>query len=165
MKTLTDITQYTEYVEKLNAMFDTEDDDDDIDVEEEPLNTYTKENFLADVYISEKQYDTLEGLLKKKLNVILQGAPGVGKTYAAKRLAYSMIRNVFSLSNSIKAIPMRISLRVSARQVRERTLRLRRAHFTTSAKKRPTIKKTSISLSLMKSTVVISARFSASCLC
>lgn len=91
MKTLTDITQYTEYVEKLNAMFDTEDDDDDIEVDETPLNTYTKENFLADVYISEKQYDTLEGLLRKKLNVILQGAPGVGKTYAAKRLAYSMM--------------------------------------------------------------------------
>ena len=91
MKTLTDITQYTEYVEKLNAMFDTEDDDDDIEVDETPLNTYTKENFLADVYISEKQYDTLVGLLRKKLNVILQGAPGVGKTYAAKRLAYSMM--------------------------------------------------------------------------
>ena len=91
MKTLTDITQYTEYVETLNAMFDTEDDDDDIEVDETPLNTYTKENFLADVYISEKQYDTLEGLLRKKLNVILQGAPGVGKTYAAKRLAYSMM--------------------------------------------------------------------------
>lgn len=90
MKTLTDITQYTEYVEKLNAMFDTE-DDDDIEVDETPLNTYTKEDFLADVYISEKQYDTLEGLLRKKLNVILQGAPGVGKTYAAKRLAYSMM--------------------------------------------------------------------------
>lgn len=91
MKTLTDITQYTEYVETLNAMFDTEDDDDDIEVDETPLNTYTKENFLEDVYISEKQYDTLEGLLLKKLNVILQGAPGVGKTYAAKRLAYSMM--------------------------------------------------------------------------
>ena len=73
MKTLTDITQYTEYVEKLNAMFD------------------TKEDFLADVYINEKQYDTLVGLLRKKRNVILQGAPGVGKTYAAKRLAYSMM--------------------------------------------------------------------------
>lgn len=91
MKTLTDITQYTEYVEKLNAMFDTEDDDDDIDVDETPLNTYTKEDFLADVYINEKQYDTLVGLLRKKRNVILQGAPGVGKTYAAKRLAYSMM--------------------------------------------------------------------------
>ena len=91
MKTLTDITQYTEYVETLNALFDTEDDDDDIEVDETPLNTYTKENFLADVYISEKQYNTLEGLLRKKRNVILQGAPGVGKTYAAKRLAYSMM--------------------------------------------------------------------------
>ena len=91
MKTLTDITQYTEYVEKLNAMFDTEDDNDDIDVDETPLNTYTKEDFLADVYINEKQYDTLVGLLRKKRNVILQGAPGVGKTYAAKRLAYSMM--------------------------------------------------------------------------
>ena len=91
MKTLTDITQYTEYVEKLNAMFDTEDDDDDIEVDETPLNTYTKEDFLADVYINEKQYDTLVGLLRKKRNVILQGAPGVGKTYAAKRLAYSMM--------------------------------------------------------------------------
>ena len=91
MKTLTDITQYTEYVEKLNAMFDAEDDDDDIEIEETPLNTYSKENFLSDVYISEKQYNTLEGLLRKKKNVILQGAPGVGKTYAAKRLAYSMI--------------------------------------------------------------------------
>ena len=91
MKTLTDITQYTEYVEKLNAMFDTEDDDEDFEVDETPLNTYNKEDFLADVYISEKQYDTLEGLLRKKLNVILQGAPGVGKTYAAKRLAYSMM--------------------------------------------------------------------------
>lgn len=91
MKTLTDITQYTEYVETLNEMFDTEDDDDDIEVDETPLNTYTKENFLEDVYISEKQYDTLEGLLRKKRNVIMQGAPGVGKTYAAKRLAYSMM--------------------------------------------------------------------------
>lgn len=30
MKTLTDITQYTKYVEELNALFDTDEDDDDI---------------------------------------------------------------------------------------------------------------------------------------
>lgn len=33
----------------------------------------------------------LVSLLRRKKNVILQGAPGVGKTYAAKRLAYSMM--------------------------------------------------------------------------
>lgn len=37
------------------------------------------------------QYETLVSLLMKKQNVILQGAPGVGKTYAAKRLAYSIM--------------------------------------------------------------------------
>lgn len=89
MKTLTDITSYTEYVEQLNSLFETE--DEEIQEEETPLNIYEKSNFLSEVYISEESYDTLVGLLKKKKNVILQGAPGVGKTYAAKRLAYSMM--------------------------------------------------------------------------
>lgn len=36
-------------------------------------------------------YDRLVAVLKRKKNLILQGAPGVGKTFAAKRLAYSMM--------------------------------------------------------------------------
>lgn len=52
---------------------------------------YGKDQFLADVYMTEEKYDTLVALLAKKQNIILQGAPGVGKTYAAKRLAYSII--------------------------------------------------------------------------
>lgn len=52
---------------------------------------YTKENFLSEVYMSSEKYDTLQTLLLKKQNIILQGAPGVGKTYAAKRLAYSIM--------------------------------------------------------------------------
>ncbi|WP_350343209.1 AAA family ATPase [Proteinivorax tanatarense] len=52
---------------------------------------YTKEDFLSDVFISEEKYQTIKSLLKRKKNLILQGAPGVGKTYAAKRLAYSII--------------------------------------------------------------------------
>ena len=91
MKTLTDITQYTKYVEELNALFDTDDDDDDIQEEETTLEVYDKENFLNDVYISADDYATLVGLMTRKRNVILLGAPGVGKTYAAKRLAYSMM--------------------------------------------------------------------------
>lgn len=52
---------------------------------------YTKEDFLSQVYMTEERYDTLAALLKNKKNLILQGAPGVGKTFAAKRLAYSMM--------------------------------------------------------------------------
>ena len=52
---------------------------------------YRKEDFLHEVYISEGKYDQLKALLENKRNIILQGAPGVGKTFAAKRLAYSVM--------------------------------------------------------------------------
>ncbi len=52
---------------------------------------YTREDFLREVFMPEEEFDRLEGLLKYKKNVILQGAPGVGKTFAAKRLAYAMM--------------------------------------------------------------------------
>ena len=41
--------------------------------------------------MDEEKYDRLVKLLRRKKNIILQGAPGVGKTFAAKRLAYSMM--------------------------------------------------------------------------
>ena len=53
--------------------------------------SYTKKDFLNEVYMDENRYDRLAALLGHKQNIILQGAPGVGKTFAAKRLAWSMI--------------------------------------------------------------------------
>lgn len=41
--------------------------------------------------MSESDYNQLTKLLYRKKNVILQGAPGVGKTFVAKRLAYSLM--------------------------------------------------------------------------
>ncbi len=55
------------------------------------IETYDKANFLDEVYMTEGRYDTLVAVLKNKKNIILQGAPGVGKTFAAKRLAYSIM--------------------------------------------------------------------------
>lgn len=52
---------------------------------------YTKKDFLDEVYMDAEAYDSLVGLLRQKKNIILQGAPGVGKTFTAKRLAYSML--------------------------------------------------------------------------
>ena len=52
---------------------------------------YTQEEFLHEVYMSRDDYQILTNLLKNKKNIILQGAPGVGKTFAAERLAYSMM--------------------------------------------------------------------------
>ncbi len=52
---------------------------------------YTKDDFLDEVFMSEKRYERLCGILENKKNIILQGAPGVGKTFAARRLAWSMM--------------------------------------------------------------------------
>ncbi len=53
--------------------------------------TYTKSDFLSEVFLTEHEYDKLRSLILRKKNIILQGAPGVGKTFSAKRLAYSII--------------------------------------------------------------------------
>ena len=90
-KTLTDITAYTDYVAKLNALYEGGDDDDDMEPEEKEFPEYSVEKFLEEVYMDGDSYDTLVELIRVKKNVILQGAPGVGKTFAAKRLAYSLM--------------------------------------------------------------------------
>lgn len=65
--------------------------------EENPISTdaaidaYTKSDFLDEVYMTEKRYENLVAVLRNKKNIILQGAPGVGKTFAARRLAWSMM--------------------------------------------------------------------------
>lgn len=56
-----------------------------------PTETYTRENFLKKVYMSGEDFDTLQRLVRMKKNVILQGAPGVGKTFCARRLAWAMM--------------------------------------------------------------------------
>lgn len=58
---------------------------------ENQLEEYNEEKFLSEVYMDKDKYISLVSLLKHKKNIILQGAPGVGKTFAAKRLAYSII--------------------------------------------------------------------------
>ena len=52
---------------------------------------YSEADFLKEVYMSERDRSHLAGLLENKKNIILQGVPGVGKTFAAKRLAWSVL--------------------------------------------------------------------------
>ncbi|MBO4705701.1 MAG: AAA family ATPase [Spirochaetaceae bacterium] len=88
MKTLTDITDYTDYVGKLNALFEIEEAEEE---KSKDFESYDESDFLSEVFISAEKYKTIVNLLERKKNIILQGAPGVGKSYAAKRLAYSII--------------------------------------------------------------------------
>jgi len=68
---------------------------DDIELAEPekqiPCEPYSDEHFGGEVFLSRERHETLKNLLKTQKNVILCGAPGVGKTFVAKRLAYSLI--------------------------------------------------------------------------
>ncbi len=91
MKTLTCISPYPDYVQQLLALFAEDTPEEITEQVEIKYPPYTKDDFLNEVYMDEDTYNTLTELLEAKYNVILQGAPGVGKTFAAKRLAYSIM--------------------------------------------------------------------------
>ena len=73
------------YEKFLNAM-NTEQPEQRVEYE-----AYNKAKFLEQVFMTDDEYEELRKLILYKKNVILQGAPGVGKTFLAKRFAYSLI--------------------------------------------------------------------------
>ena len=88
LKTLTNLTYQKDKVQNINELLSIDDGFIEPPI---PSTEYTIEKFLEEVYISEEDYYTLVNLLKNKKNLIVQGAPGVGKTFMAKRLAYSIM--------------------------------------------------------------------------
>lgn len=75
----------------MKEMLETEEDNSDNEVEEINYPEYNKTKFLNEVFMGEPEYDKLVQLLTRKKNIILKGCPGVGKTFMAKKLAYSII--------------------------------------------------------------------------
>lgn len=59
----------------------------------EPANfdVFTTADALDDLFMTEVQLNLILGRLKRKKALILQGPPGVGKTFIARRLAYALM--------------------------------------------------------------------------
>lgn len=73
---------------RLEELFEEEDETSPLGRESE---SYSDPQFLSEVFVDAPDLETMKSLLKRKKNLILQGAPGTGKTFAAKRLAYAMM--------------------------------------------------------------------------
>lgn len=73
-KTLTDITKYPDYVQKIEAMI----------LEEKSISD-------MGIYNYDKKIESYIKLLLENKNLILNGAPGTGKTYLAKQIAAHII--------------------------------------------------------------------------
>ncbi|MBL9138086.1 MAG: EVE domain-containing protein, partial [Verrucomicrobiales bacterium] len=55
------------------------------------IESFDKRKAIKGLFLAEAQFDEMLAALREKKNVVLQGAPGVGKTYVARRLGYALI--------------------------------------------------------------------------
>lgn len=58
---------------------------------EDEIGSYGLDDVLTDLFINESEVQSIKDSLGTKKNVVLQGPPGVGKTFVAQRLAYYLI--------------------------------------------------------------------------
>jgi len=64
----------------------------DFDLQEErEIEPYSQEEALKDLFIEESVFENILSRLDYKMNIILQGPHGTGKTYMAKKIAYSLM--------------------------------------------------------------------------
>lgn len=63
-------------------------------IEEVKYDAYSVADFLNEVFISKEDYEEIYELLLRKKNIILQGSPGVGKSFMAKKIAYAFMGEV-----------------------------------------------------------------------
>ena len=91
VKTLTDVSNYPDTVSMIEGFFNLGEETDEEETPVISYGIYTEEDFLNEVFMEESAYHTIVDELKEKKCIILKGAPGVGKTFISKRLAYSIM--------------------------------------------------------------------------
>ena len=90
MKALTEVTAHYKFREHVELFYAESNEEPET---EEKFDLYNLTDAMQDLFMEEGQVNTIIRQLKRKKNVILEGPPGVGKTFIAKRLAYLLQGN------------------------------------------------------------------------
>jgi 5-methylcytosine-specific restriction protein B len=103
LKTLPALSQCEPLINNQGSLFMLRPDEFDLirdmidtgNLEEEQANKqvkpYTKQDALREIFMPEAYFDRIVRVLQHKKNIILQGPPGVGKTFAASRIAKAVL--------------------------------------------------------------------------
>lgn len=62
-----------------------------VDPEPHPPSSYSMADAMEDLFLPKRRFHDILNSIRSRRNLILQGPPGVGKTFIAKRIAYSLI--------------------------------------------------------------------------
>lgn len=93
VKTLTEWTSYEEAVDNVLSIIKEDSNGYQTNGNDQQDLKYTLENFLSEMFMTEEKANEIIESLEYKKNIILEGPPGVGKTFAAKRIAYLHMHN------------------------------------------------------------------------
>lgn len=84
-KTLTDVTHYPAFHASIRGQLGEE---GGVDVAAPP---YSVDDVVRDAFLAREGVEQILSSLRRRKNLILQGSPGVGKSFLARRLAYALV--------------------------------------------------------------------------